>query len=303
MSPEFIGVIFALGTATAFGFGSAVARLGLVNTPVVTGTVVSMVVGAAILIIAASPSYSTEIERISLSGWGFIVFTAAINYPIGRLLLFQSMRRIGVSKGNTIVSANPAVAATVAVLWLGESLSIGLLLGMVGCVGGAIWIAIIANEGAGAGVAEDAHISQTSQGISAAIGAMFTYGLVSVLIKKIVTDVTTPLVAASLVFGIGALILSIMAVPKFRMEIKLIPRNRIWKLVIGGTSMSLGIFLFYGAASRAPITAISPIVALAPLIAIGFSQFIARQFEVADKRIWLGALAVVSGVIFISLTL
>ena len=67
--------------------------------------------------------------------------------------------------------------------------------------------------------------------------------------------------------------------------------------------MSLGIFLFYGAASRAPITAISPIVALAPLIAIGFSQFIARQFEVADKRIWLGALAVVSGVIFISLTL
>ena len=67
--------------------------------------------------------------------------------------------------------------------------------------------------------------------------------------------------------------------------------------------MSLGILLFYNAASRAPITAVAPVVALAPIIAILFAQVIARRFELMDKRIWVGAASVVVGVALIGTSL
>ena len=99
MTPEIVGVLFAVGTSVAFGIGSPIARLGLVGTPVVTGTVISMVAGAALLLAVAAPRYPSELGAIAPSGWGLIAFTAALNYPVGRLLLFNAMRCIGVARG------------------------------------------------------------------------------------------------------------------------------------------------------------------------------------------------------------
>jgi drug/metabolite transporter (DMT)-like permease len=132
---------------------------------------------------------------------------------------------------------------------------------------------------------------------------MFAYGVTTVLIKKIVTDVTEPITAASLVFGIGATLVGLMSLPRLRYELPQLTFRRGCLLVVGGTSMSLGILLFYSAASRAPIVAIAPVIAMSPLISISFSQLIARRVEIVDKRIWAGAALVVSGVATIAVSL
>ena len=306
MTPEIAGVLFAVGTSVAFGIGSPIARLGLVGTPVVTGTVISMVAGAALLLAVAAPRYPSELGAIAPSGWGLIAFTAALNYPVGRLLLFNAMRRIGVARGNTIVSANPVVASALAILWLGESLGLQTAAGMAACVGGAALVAWTAGRGPAAdasALADDPRLAETSTGVAAAAGAMLAYGTVGVFIKKIVSDVTEPLIAASLVFSTGAGMLTLMALPRLRRELRQIPFRRGWQLVVGGSGMSLGILLFYNAVSRAPITSIAPVVALAPIVAILASQVIARRFEMVNGRIWAGAVAVVCGVALITTAL
>ena len=306
MSSEFTGVLFAIGTATAFGLGSTVARLGLVGTPVITGTVISMVAGTALMVGIAAPNYASALPEIETSGWALIVFTSVINYPIGRLLLFNAMRRIGVARGNTIVSANPVVAGTIAIVWLDEVLGLQSGAGMAACVGGGVLVAWAARQGPSAdasALAEDPHLAETTKGILAAVGAMLSYGTVSALVKKIVTDIAEPIIAASLVFSFGTVMVALLSLPRLRMELRQISFRRSWQLVVGGSGMSLGILLFYNAASRAPITAIAPVVALAPIIAILFSQVIARRFELVDKRIWVGAGAVVAGVALIGMSL
>ena len=302
MSTEFTGVLFAVGTSVAFGLGSTVARLGLVGTPIVTGTVVSMIAATMLLVGVAAPGYASALGAIETSSWALIVFTAVINYPIGRLLLFNAMRRIGVARGNTIVSANPVVAGTIAVLWLGEALGLQMGAGMAACVGGGVLVAWAARQGPSAdesALAEDPRLAESTTGILAAVGAMLSYGTVSALVKKIVTDVTDPITAASLVFSFGTVMVAMLALPRLRTELPQITFRRAWQLVLGGSGMSLGILLFYNAADRAPITAVAPVVALAPIIAILFSQVIARRFELVDKRIWLGAASVVAGVALI----
>jgi drug/metabolite transporter (DMT)-like permease len=263
-----------------------------------------MLTGAFLLVAVASPSYGRTLPEIDGVGWAWIVFTASINYPFGRLLLFQAMRRVGVAKGNTIVSASPAISAVIAIAWLGESIGIGIGIGVSACVGGAVIVAWAAREGPTAqGSQADPHLSQVAKGIAAATGAMIAYGCVSVLIKKLVSDVTEPITAASLVFAIGTGMVGLMALPRLRSELPQFTFRRVWLLVLGGTGMSLGILLFYSAASRAPIIAVAPIISLSPLIAIAFSQIIARRVELIDKRIWAGAASVVSGVVLIAVSL
>ena len=305
MSGEQAGIAFAVCTAVAFGAGSTVARLGLVRTPIVTGTVVSMLAGTALLLLAASPRYGEALPSIDGGGWTLIVVTSIINYPIGRLLLFTAMRRIGVGGGNTIVSANPVVSGLIAVAWLGETLGALNGAGMAACVGGAALVAWSVREGSAsdAAVAEDPKLTETTLGVGAALGAMAAYGTVGALIRKIVTEVTEPMVAASLVFSLGAGWVTLLALPRLRRELREVSLVRGAQLVAGGSGMSLGILLFYNAASKAPITAVAPVVALAPVIAILFSQVIARRFERVDRRVWAGALAVVGGVALISSSL
>ena len=303
MSAELHGILFAVGTALAFGVGSTVSRLGLVGTPVVTGAVVSMLAGTILLALAASPRYPTALGAIEASGWAWIAFTAVINYPIGRLLLFGAMRRLGVARGNTIVSANPAFAAVIAVLWLGERLGIGVGTGMAACILGAVIVAGTARDGPASGTDADPHLEQVARGTASAVGAMLAYGSVSVLIKKLVTDVTEPVVAASLVFTFGTAMVVLVSLPRLRRELPQFTVRRTGKLMAGGMGMSLGILLFYGAASRAPIVAVAPVVALSPLVAIACSQIIARRIEIVDRRIWAGAFSVVSGVVLITVSL
>ena len=302
MSTEITGILFAIGTATLFGLGSTVARLGLIGTPVVTGTIISMLAGTVLLLAVAAPQYPAKLSAIEPSGWALIVFTSVINYPIGRLMLFNAMRRIGVARGNTIVSANPVVAGTIAIVWLGEVLGLQSGVGMAACIGGGVLVAWAARQGPAAdasALAEDPRLAETTKGIVTALGAMLSYGTVSALVKKIVTDITDPITAASLVFSFGTAMVALLSLPRLRGDLPQISFRRGWQLVLGGSGMSLGILLFYNAASRAPITAVAPVVALAPIIAILFSQVIARRFELVDKRIWAGAVAVVVGVALI----
>ena len=306
MSTELTGVLFALGTSVAFGLGSTVARLGLVGTPVVTGTVVSMIAGTILIVGVAAPGYASTLGGIQASGWALLVFTAIINYPIGRLLVFNAMLRIGVARGNTIVSANPVVAGTIAIIWLGEMLGLQSGVGMFACVGGGVLVAWAARQGPSAdasALAEDPRLAETTKGLLAALGAMLSYGTVSALVKKIVTDVTEPIIAASLVFSFGTAMVAMLSLPRLRRELPQMTFHRAWQLVLGGSGMSLGVLLFYNAASRAPVTAVAPVVALSPIIAILFAQVIARRFELMDKRIWIGAVSVVAGVALIGTSL
>ena len=173
---------------------------------------------------------------------------------------------------------------------------------MAACIGGGVLVAWAARQGPSAdasALAEDPRLAETTKGIVTALGAMLSYGTVSALVKKIVTDITDPITAASLVFSFGTAMVALLSLPRLRGDLPQISFRRGWQLVLGGSGMSLGILLFYNAASRAPITAVAPVVALAPIIAILFSQVIARRFELVDKRIWAGAVAVVVGVALI----
>ena len=92
MTPEIIGILFATLTACLFAIGTVIARLGLMGTPVVTGTALSMTAGTGVIVLLASPRYSSVLPSLTIEAWAWLAVTAVINYPIGRLMLFNAIQ-------------------------------------------------------------------------------------------------------------------------------------------------------------------------------------------------------------------
>ena len=131
-----LGVALALSAAAGFGFAAVFARLGLEHMRSTTGTLVSVIVGTIIVMTLALIIHWNAI--FALAGVAFLWFllSGAINFPVGRLLNFTSVRLAGVSRSAPIVGSSPLFATALAVTVGGEAINAPLLIGTFAIIGG-----------------------------------------------------------------------------------------------------------------------------------------------------------------------
>ena len=131
-----LGVTLGLLAAVGFGASAVFARLGLQYMRPTTGTLISLVVGTGITMTLAIVLDWDLI--LGLSGLAFLWFllSGTLNFPIGRLLNFTSVRLVGVSKSTPLVGSSPLFATVLAVTVGGESINPPILLGTIFITGG-----------------------------------------------------------------------------------------------------------------------------------------------------------------------
>ena len=131
-----LGVALALSAAVGFGTAAVFARLGLQHMRSTTGTLVSVIVGTVIVMTLALIIHWDAV--IALAGVAFLWFllSGSINFPVGRLLNFTSVRLAGVSRSAPIVGSSPLFAIALAITVGGESINTPILVGTFGIIGG-----------------------------------------------------------------------------------------------------------------------------------------------------------------------
>ena len=131
-----LGVALALSAAVGFGTAAVFARLGLQHMRSTTGTLVSVIVGTVIVMTLALIIHWDAV--IALAGVAFLWFllSGSINFPVGRLLNFTSVRLAGVSKSAPIVGSSPLFATALAITVGGESINAPILVGTFAIIGG-----------------------------------------------------------------------------------------------------------------------------------------------------------------------
>lgn len=130
------GVVLGLTAALGFGGSAVFARLGLQYMRSTTGTVISLLVGTAIMLTLALALHPDEIFALSGVVLLWLLLSAIINFPMGRLLNYTSVRLAGVSRASPIVGSSPLFALALAVTIGGESVTIPTLLGTFSIIGG-----------------------------------------------------------------------------------------------------------------------------------------------------------------------
>ncbi len=131
-----LGAAMALTAAMGFGAAAVFARIGLQYMRPTTGAFVSLLIGIAITLTLALVFHFDDI--LALSGIAFIWFliTGTLNFPLGRLLNFTSVNKIGVSRSAPIIGAAPLFSGILGVTVGGESMNLFIFTGTLVIIGG-----------------------------------------------------------------------------------------------------------------------------------------------------------------------
>ena len=138
-------------------------------------------------------------------------------------------------------------------------------------------------------------------GYFAALGAAASYGSVTLVARKIVTDYSSPLVATSFSMVIGTVMVGALFHRDVMADAPRTPR-RAWLFVaLAGCASTWGVTFWFLALDRAPVVLVAPLAGVHPLVSILLAYVFLKRMERLSWRILLGALLVVAGVALIAL--
>ena len=111
-----------------------------------TGTLISLVsgflfTGALVLLLQFEEAKSVSLEVLLL-----FALIGTLNFPMGRFFNYMSMSRLGVGKSTPILASAPFFAMVVAVVFTGEHVDIGTLLG-AGLILAGLYVTIMPSKG------------------------------------------------------------------------------------------------------------------------------------------------------------
>ncbi|MEE8413710.1 MAG: EamA family transporter [Dehalococcoidales bacterium] len=132
------------------------------------------------------------------------------------------------------------------------------------------------------------------------IGAGLAYGISSVLIRQGVGNLAPPLVGAAIAMLAGSLGLSINGGRGIKTGLTENKRAVVF-LFCSGLAAAGGVIASFFALSMAPVVIISPLQSTTPLFTLLWSWLFLGHLEKISRRLVLGSVLVVSGVILITL--
>lgn len=130
------GIVFSLLAASGFAATAVFARTALQRMSTPYGTLLSLFVSTVAAMGIAAVLHPNELLGIGVVALGWLFLVGFLNFPLGRMFNYTSVRMVGVSKASTVVATSPLFATILAVIILGERVSPITLLGTVAVIGG-----------------------------------------------------------------------------------------------------------------------------------------------------------------------
>lgn len=123
------GIVLALLAATGWGISAVLARAGLVHIRTLEGTLISLISGFSVVLAVTLLMDMQSLTALSLAAIAWFTMIGVLNFPMGRLLNFMAVSRIGVSKSSPILATSPLLSMLLAVLLAGETITLPILAG------------------------------------------------------------------------------------------------------------------------------------------------------------------------------
>jgi len=285
ISPQLI----ALGAALSYAISGISAKRGLRYSTPITVTLVSVAIHAVtlwtgLLVFRGIPDVSWWVL--------FLFLISGLLQPVLRFLTYAGIHLVGAAAGTTLRGSHPLFSTSLAILFLGEPISLAVIAGTTLIVAG---VTLISWQG------DKRAASFRWWHLAYPLGAAVLAGVSHPLRRYTLSLANEPVYLAA-VIGIVALpwLASATLLPGQKQK-PVWDRRALRPFLLAGTFETLGILLVILALSVGHVVVVSPIVATSPLwIVLGTWLFL-RDVEKVNWRTVAGAIAVVSGTVVIAL--
>lgn len=294
--------VLAAMAAIFYAAGSVTVKLGVQDTSVLAGLLASLASGSAVLggILLISPP-----EAPSLAGVAAFILAGVFGPMAGRSAAVTGVDRMGASRAVPIQGTlYPVSASLVAALLLGQSLGLWEIIGLVVVVAGVWMLSRRQSTVEGRGVPAQAGLPSPQRSIPPIVFPLLAglfYGLSDVARARAVDSWSEP-VAGALIGTLTGLLLwgtAAACVPNLRAKLRFGKGMR-W-FAASGVFAGLAVVSTIQALRTGDVAVVSPIVAAQPLPILILSAMFLRRLERLDFIVVAGGLAIMVGVLLISL--
>ncbi|MDE0171510.1 MAG: EamA family transporter [bacterium] len=291
-------VFFALAAACFFAGVGIAAKRGVQHNSLVTAMVVSLPVGALVMLVFALFDLP---ESVSLGGVGLFVAAGFIGEGVGRTSFILAVQRIGPSTATPIQTATyPVFALVGGVLLFSETVTPLRIVGAMAIVAG-IWALVGQGRSASAGAADRTAGSGRWVYLVPVVSGLAFAG----------SDIVRKLGLVEIPFAaFGALVGNVTIVVVWGLVLAFVPRVRSlakpgpgWQwFLLAGVLAGLGVLSVFRALGSGDVSVVGPIIMAQPLAVVMLSALFLRDLERLTWKIVLGAVLTVLGVILITIS-
>lgn len=297
ISPVLLGTILATTASLMFAFQYLFVRLGTQDGSVTEVIYVTLVSNVVILVPATVLLYD-----LSMNPTGVLAFVGAglSGSLFARICMFTSIKRIGASRTSPIVASNALFATVLAVLVLGESLTVVHLVGVVLIVVGVAVISYQTSESS----AVDADRRELAMLFVLPILASVFLGLepifVSIGLANGVSIIPGTAIAVSAAF-VG---FTYYTWRKTGLPSRSLLGRSYFKWYVGaGVATTIGLLAAFTALETAPVAIAVPLIQTSPLLVLGLSAlFLSSNLERVTPAIVGSTMIIIVGAVIVSLS-
>jgi DME family drug/metabolite transporter len=276
----------ALAGALCSAAAAVLIRQGLRGGSAYTGFWINLVVGAIGLwlgVLLAAPPVS-----VPASGIALFVLAGLIGTVAGRLLRFVSIEKVGASVSSALINLHPFIASGLAILLLGERVTMPIVAGTVVIVVGTI---LLSTSGRRVGF-RPSHLL-----LPALSGTCF--GVVAVL-RKLGLGHIGPTLGLAINVTTGLIVFTAFLLLAGQRHAIACRGRTLLYFVAAGVAENAGVFLILVALSLGTVSVVAPLSGVAPIFVLIMSPLFLRGVERLSPRVVLGTLLIVCGVYLIT---
>jgi drug/metabolite transporter (DMT)-like permease len=317
-----LGVFFALIMAASFGFNNASARRGALSGTAFQGLCTSMVAGT-VLFGACLLIFGDMRQLLLFDGWSILWLCGAgfSHFVWGRYWNIRSLAAVGSNLAGPIQQFQLLLGLTLAIIFLGESLSPLKVVGIILVVAAPTYIiqrraadrkrekaALAAAKAVGADVAtETKEVPKFNprmvEGYTCALLAGVGFGSSSVLAAAGLKATGASFAGGFISYIFATAIVGLMLISsQNRAEVRAMQgESRKW-FMISGLAVSVSQMFRYLALTSAPVTVVQPIHSLSLMFRMIFGYFMNREHEAFDRYVLVGLAMSLLGALALSVS-
>jgi drug/metabolite transporter (DMT)-like permease len=223
---------------------------------------------------------------------GLFLVAGLVGTALGRLAVFTGVDRVGASINSAVISTRPLFASLLAVVFLGEVVTVATVLGIAILVAGLVLLAL--SRGGDLAGWQPRELL-----FPLAAAAAFGFGNVA---RKFGLDAFAEITVLEAVAlnEFGALIaLAAYAVARNRRDVIAAPRATYVYFAGSGTLTAVALLSLFAALAVGRVVVVDPLTAIAPLFTTVFAAVFLRDLERVTRRVVIGAALIVAGVALI----
>lgn len=279
---------FALATGLFSAVNLILVKKGMARSNAITAIVVSLAINAIVfwgLVWMVVPH--EEIWRAEL----LIFVLVGLIQPGGtRFLTYLSVEKVGVTITTSLRATTPLFSSLLAILVLGENLTVPVAVGTLFVVSGIILITL----------KDKGMITRGNRYILLPIFSALVAGTTQVILKMGLVHLPFPLLGAAVAAGTSLIVVTLSLIISKKVSMLVFNRTSLWFYTLGGITVTLGVASVFMSLHLSDLVIVAPLTSLSPLYSLILAAVFLRDLEVITPRIVTAAGLIVLGVVFIT---